>query len=148
MTRTCERILQKWQLSCTSISQDLRIYGGLIVDLMIWSSLSLQFLCFDSCFPQLWEFFVTFEITASFERNIHLFPVELTIYYARFSRSFVFFLPITCQRTGLLLKEEIFCHQYSPWTNFHGFYLIGHQPSHAWVTLKILAKSIADSSGE
>ena len=33
--RTCERILHKRQLSCNGIAGDLRIYGGLIVDLMI-----------------------------------------------------------------------------------------------------------------
>ena len=35
MTMTCERILKKRQLPCTDISRDLRIYGELIVDLMI-----------------------------------------------------------------------------------------------------------------
>ena len=58
--------------------------------------LFFQVLCFDSCFPRLWKFFVTFGIAASFRRKFHLFPVELTIYYAWFSESFVFFLSITC----------------------------------------------------
>ena len=39
MTRTCESILQKRQLLRTEISRDLRINGGLIVDLMVCSSL-------------------------------------------------------------------------------------------------------------
>ena len=39
MTRTCERILQKQQSSCTVIYRDLWIYGGLVVDLIIRSSL-------------------------------------------------------------------------------------------------------------
>ena len=43
--------------------------------------------------------FVTFGIATSFERNLLLYPVELAIYYSRFSGSFVFFLSITCQRT-------------------------------------------------
>ena len=38
MTRIYEIILQKQQLSCKGIVHDLRIYGWLIVDLMIWSS--------------------------------------------------------------------------------------------------------------
>ena len=52
--------------------------------------------------------FVTFRIATYFERNLHLFQVELAIYYARFFVSFVFFLSIPYQRTGLLLKEDIF----------------------------------------
>ena len=39
MTRNYEIFLQKWQLSCKGITRDLQIYGGLIVDLIIWSSL-------------------------------------------------------------------------------------------------------------
>ena len=39
ITRTYEIILQKRQLPCKGTALDLRIYGGLIVDLMIWSSL-------------------------------------------------------------------------------------------------------------
>ena len=39
MTRTYEIILQKRQLSCKGIAHDIRIYCGLIVDLMSWSSL-------------------------------------------------------------------------------------------------------------
>ena len=35
MTRTFARILHKRQLSCQGIARDLRIYGRLIVDLMI-----------------------------------------------------------------------------------------------------------------
>ena len=87
------------------------IYGFMVGWLSIWRfevPFSLQFLCFDSCFPRLWKFFVNFGIATSFERNIHIFPVELTIYYARFSGSFVFFLSITFQRTVILLEEEIF----------------------------------------
>ena len=38
MTRTYEIILQKRQLSCKVIAPDSRIYGGLIVDLMICNS--------------------------------------------------------------------------------------------------------------
>ena len=34
MTRICEKILQKGQLACKGIARDLRIYRGLIVDLM------------------------------------------------------------------------------------------------------------------
>ena len=34
-------------------------------------------------------------------------------------------------------KRRDFCPQYSPSTNFYGFYLIGHQPSHAWVIIEI-----------
>ena len=34
-------------------------------------------------------------------------------------------------------KRKEFCHQYSPSTIFCGFYLIGQQPSHGWVILKI-----------
>ena len=39
MTTTYEIILKKRQLSCKGIARDLRIYGGLIVDLMLWRSL-------------------------------------------------------------------------------------------------------------
>ena len=35
MTRTCERIPQKRHLSCKGIARDLRIYSGLIFDLVI-----------------------------------------------------------------------------------------------------------------
>ena len=35
ITRTCERMLQKRLLSCKGIAQDLRIYGGLVVDLAL-----------------------------------------------------------------------------------------------------------------
>ena len=35
ITRTCERILQNRQFSCKGIAWDLRIYGWLVVDLMI-----------------------------------------------------------------------------------------------------------------
>ena len=108
MTRTCERIPQKRQMSWTGISRDLRFMVGWLSIRWFEESFSLQFLCFDSCFPRLWKFLVTFGIATFIERNLHLFPVELTIYYARFLGSYVFFQSITCQRTGLLLKEEIF----------------------------------------
>ena len=87
------------------------IYRFMVGWLSIWwfeVPLSLQFLCFDSCFPRLWKFFVTFGISTSFEWNLRLFPVDLAIYYAGILGSFVFFLSIICQRTWLLLKEEIF----------------------------------------
>ena len=45
MTRTSEIILQKRQLSCKGIASDVRIYGGLIVDLMIWSYIFFGSIC-------------------------------------------------------------------------------------------------------
>ena len=108
MTRKSGRIIRKRQLSdgyCPGI------YGFMTDWLSIWwfeVPFSLQFLCFDSCFPRLRRFFVIFWIATSFKRNIHLFPVELAIYCARFSGSVVFFLSSTRLRTWLLLKEEFF----------------------------------------
>ena len=39
MTRTYEIIRKKRQLSCKCIARDLRIYGGLTGDLILWGSL-------------------------------------------------------------------------------------------------------------
>ena len=39
MTKTYEIILMKRQLPCEGITRDPRIYGWLIFDLMIWSSI-------------------------------------------------------------------------------------------------------------
>ena len=108
MTRTCESILQKRQLSCTDISRDLRIYGGLIVDLMVWSSFFFAVFVFWFMFSAIVKVFCYF-----WDRNILWAkspPISCRTddFYARFSKGFVFFLSITCQRTGLLLKEEIF----------------------------------------
>ena len=65
MTRTCERILQKRQLSCTGIFRDLRIYGGLIVDLMIWSPLFFAVFVFWFMFSAIVKVFRYF-----WDRNI------------------------------------------------------------------------------
>ena len=95
MTRTCEESYRSENCRVRIFSG---IYGFMVGWLLIWwfeNSFSFQLLCFDSCFPRWWKYFVTFGIATSFEGNLHLFPVELTIYYARFSERFVFFLSIT-----------------------------------------------------
>ena len=68
--------------------------------------LSLCFFVFDSIFLRLWKCSVTLGIAISFKPNCHRFPVELEIYYARFSESFVLFLSTISQKTVSLLKEE------------------------------------------
>ena len=78
--------------------------------------------------------FVTFEIAISLKGSRHLFPVELAIYYARFSGSFMFFLSIIGQRTGLLFKEEIFVVNIPLARSFTVF---TYKPSYAWVILEI-----------
>ena len=57
MTRTSEIVLKKRQLSCKGIALDKRIYGGLIVDLMIWSPLFYAVFVF---------WFITFAIVKYF----------------------------------------------------------------------------------
>ena len=95
-------------ISCKVIARDLRIYGGLIVALVIWSSIFFAVFVFWFMFSAIVRFFVTFGIAISFERNLRPFPIELASYYPGFSGSSLFFLSITCQRAGLLLKDEIF----------------------------------------
>ena len=145
MTRIFERILQKRKLSC------IQWYCPGSTDLCCVDcrsdALKFPFLCsvcvlihvcvFDSCFLRLWKFFVTFGIATSFEQNLQLFPIELAIYYARLSGSFVFFTVNHLSENKSTAKIRNFCHQYSSSTNFYGFYLIGHQPSHAWVILEM-----------
>ena len=106
MTSACGRILLKRQFSCTGIVRDLRNNVGLIVNLMIWSSFLFAVFVFDSIFLRLWKYSVTLGIAISFKPNCHRFPVELEIYYARFSESIVLFLSIISQKTVSLLKEE------------------------------------------
>ena len=65
MTRTYEIILQKRQLSWNGIACDLRIYGGLIVDLMIWSSLFFAVFVFWFMFSAIVKVFRYF-----WDRNI------------------------------------------------------------------------------
>ena len=60
MTRTYEIILQKRQLSPKGIARDLRIYGGLIVDLMIWSSLFFEVFVFWFMFSAIVNVFLYF----------------------------------------------------------------------------------------
>ena len=126
MTRTYEIILQTRQLSWKGIARFLRIYGGLMVDLVIWSSLFFAIFVFWFMFSAIVDVFRYF-----WDRNI------LWVKY-----------PPICDRTGDLLrrifgrfcvflvnhlsenwitdKRRVFCHQYSPSTKFYGFNLIGH----------------------
>ena len=85
MTRTNEIILQKRQLPCKGIARDLRIYGGLIIDLLI-RFLFFAVFVFIFMFSAIVKVFRYFWIATSFERNLRLFPIEATvaIYYARF----------------------------------------------------------------
>ena len=46
---------------------------------------------------------------------------------------------IQLSENWIIDKRRDLCHQYSPRTQFYGFYFIGHQPSHAWVILEIKA---------
>ena len=82
----------------------LGIYGfivGMMVDLMIWSSLFFAVFVFWFMFSAILKVFRTL-----WDRNIHSAkspPISgLTIYYARFSGSFVFF----CQ---LLVRKLDYC---------------------------------------
>ena len=65
MTRTYEIILQKRKLSCKGIARDLRIYGGFIVDLMIFSSLFFAVFLFWFMFSAIVKVFRYFR-----DRNI------------------------------------------------------------------------------
>ena len=121
MTRTYDIIPQKRPMSCKGIVRDLRIYGGLIVDLMIWSNLFFAGFMIWFLFSAIIKVFRYF-----WDRNIlwAKYPPISGItgdYYAGFSGSFVFFLSITCQRTGLLLKKRFFVIDIPLARHFTGF---------------------------
>ena len=137
MTRTCEIILQKRQLSYTDISRDLRINGGLIVDLMIWKFLFFSvfvfwfmFSAFMKVFRYFWDRNIlwaksspisdrTDDLLRTIFENFCVFPVNHLL------------------ENWFTAKRRDFCHQNSPCTNFYVLDLIGHQPSNAWVILEI-----------
>ena len=73
MTRSCGKILQKWQLTCTGTAPDLRIYGGLIVNLMIWSSLLYAVFMFWFIFFAIVKVFRYFRIATSFKQIAYYF---------------------------------------------------------------------------
>ena len=103
MTRKCGIILRDRQLSCTGISRNLWRVDCRSDDLKFPFLLSFCvlihiFLDCESC-----SFLLGSQHPLS---KIALFPVEIAIYYARFSGRFVFFLSIICQRTGLMLNEK------------------------------------------
>ena len=81
LTRTYEIILQQRHLSCKGIARDLRIYAGLIVDLMIWSSLFIVVFVF---------WFISFAIV-----NVFRYFWDRNILRAK--------SPPICDRTGDLL---------------------------------------------
>ena len=133
ITSTCERILQMWQFSRTGIPRDLRVYGGLIIYLMIWNTLFFAVFMFWFMFSAIVKVFSYF-----WDRNI------LWAKYPSISgrtgdlllRIFgkVCVLPVNhLSENWITAKRRDFCHQYSHNTNFYGFYLNGHRPSHAWV---------------
>ena len=129
ITRTCESILHKRLTDSTGIIPDPRIYVGFIFDPIFCRSLFFAVFVFDSCFPRLWKFFVTLGIATFFTRNLHIFLVLLTIYYARFSGSFVFFLSKTCQKIWLLIKEDILSWIFPLHELFNVFFVLNRPPA-------------------
>ena len=74
------------------LPRDLRFYDRLMLGLVLrYYFLSINFV-FYYFFPQLWSFFVNFEIVTSFKRKCPLFPVELAINYAWLAENVLFFL--------------------------------------------------------
>ena len=136
MTRTCEKILHIRHLSCKGIAQDLRIYGGLIVVLMIWSFLffavfvliyvpAIMKVC---CYLRGWNILRAKSLPISGRTGNLLRKI--------FGKFHIF--PINHLSENLIIAQRRYlCHQYSHSTKFYGFYLIVHQPNHAWVILKI-----------
>ena len=115
-------------------------YRFMVSILSIWEfevPFSLKFLCFDYWFVRFWKFFVTSWIAISFERNLQLFPVELAIYFALLSGSFVFFFSVNRLSENCIAAIRRFFASIYRCTNFSGFDLIGNEPSHAWVILEI-----------
>ena len=87
------------------------VYGLMTGWLLIWwfyVPFSLQFCVLINVFSDYKSFSLPFGLQHPLSYVSTFFPVELTIYNARFSESIVFSLSINCQRTELLLKEKIF----------------------------------------
>ena len=137
MTTTYEIIRKKRQLSCKGIIRDLQIYGGLIVDLMLWSSLffaGFVFWLMFSAIVKVFRYFSDRDILWAKFLNISGRTCDLLRrIFGKFSVFPVNHLP----ENWITVKRRDFCRQYSPSTKFYGYYLIGHKPSHAWVILEI-----------
>ena len=137
MTRTYEIITQKQQLSRKGIARDLRIYGGLIVDLMIWSSLFFAVFMFWFMFSAIVKVFRYF-----WDRNI-LWVKSPPIsdrsgdLLGRIFGKFCVFPVNHLSENWITAKMRYFCHQFFSSTKFYCFFLIGHQPSHAWLIFEI-----------
>ena len=121
MTKTCERILKKRQLSCKGIAQDIRIYSGLIVDRIIWSSLFFAVFVFRFIFSTIVKIFRYFS-----DRNI--LGVKSPPFSGRtgnllptISGTFCVF-PVNHLSANLITAQRRdFNHQYSPSMNFYVF---------------------------
>ena len=137
MTRTYEIILMKRQLSCKDIARDLRIYGGLIVDLMLWSSLffaGFVFWFMISAIVKVFRYFWDRNIIWAKSPPISGRTCDLL---RRIFGKFCVFPVNHLSDNWITAKRRDFCRQYSRSTKFYSFYLIGHKPSHAWVILEI-----------
>ena len=110
--------------------RDLRIYGALIVNLMMLSSLLFAIFVLSFMLSAIVKVFRDF-----WDRNILSAkspPISdrtgdlLCLLFGKF---YVF--PVNhLSENWITAKRSDFCCQYSPSTNFYDFYLIGHQPNH------------------
>ena len=133
MTRTYDIIRKKRQLSCKGIVRDLRIYGGLIVDLILWGSLFFAGFVFWFMFSAIVKVFRNNIIWAKYP------PISgrTCDLLRRIFGKFCVFTVNHLSENWITAKRRDFCHQYSRSTKFYGFYLIGNKPSHPWVILEI-----------
>ena len=114
MTRIYEIILQKQQLSCKGIVHDLRIYGWLIVDLMIWSSFFFAVFLFWFMYSAIMKVVRYF-----WDRNIlwAKFPPisgRTGDLLRRIFEKFCVFPINHLSENWITARRRDFCHQYSP----------------------------------
>ena len=133
MTTTYEIIHKKRQLSCKGIARDLQIYGGLIVDLLLWKYLFLAGFVFWFMFSAIFKvvrYFLDRNILWAKFPNISGRICDLL--RRIFGKISVF--PVNhLSENWITAKRRDFSRQYSPSTKFYGFYLIDNKPSHVWV---------------
>ena len=138
-TKTYEIILQERQLSCKGIARDLRIHGGLIVDLMIWSYLFIAVFVFWFMFSAIVKVFRYFWDSNTLWAKPLPISCRTGDLLRRIFGKFYVFTVNDLSENSITAKRRISCHQYFPSTKFYSLYLIGHQPSHAWVIFEIVA---------
>ena len=137
MTTTYEIICKKQQLSCKGIARDLRIYGGLSVDLMLWKYLFFAGFVIWFMFSAIVKVFRYFSDRNILWANFPNISGRICDSLHRIFGRFCVFPVNHLSENWITVKRRDFCRQYSPSTKSYGFYLIDRKPGHAWVILEI-----------